>query len=180
IKLPQCGSGRSRTVLPSVLRSSGPWWRESIADACPSPSAVAADCLIRRARFRVFPTVADAPGRLGGSGTEHRETSRGAQVEAVRPTERIDMSHAVVMQVKLPRGDDQAEERMLKEQVIPHARTQAGFQKGMWMRSDDETGMGVVVFDNEDNAQAAMAALKPPAGGPVLISSKVFQIGAEA
>ncbi|HLJ08211.1 MAG TPA: hypothetical protein VKX24_06710 [Acidimicrobiia bacterium] len=90
------------------------------------------------------------------------------------------MSHAVVMQVKLPRGDDQAEERMLKEQVIPHARTQAGFQKGMWMRSDDETGMGVVVFDNEDNAQAAMAALKPPAGGPVLISSKVFQIGAEA
>jgi hypothetical protein len=90
------------------------------------------------------------------------------------------MMHAMVMQVKLPRGDDEAEARMLKEQVIPQAKTQAGFQKGMWMRSDEGTGMGIVVFDNEDNAQAAMAALKPPAGGPVLISSTVYEIGAEA
>jgi hypothetical protein len=80
-------------------------------------------------------------------------------------TGRIEMSHAVVMQVKLSRGDDEADERMLKEQAIPHAKTQAGFQKGMWMRSDDETGMGIVVFDNENNAQAAMSALNPrPAG----------------
>jgi hypothetical protein len=95
-------------------------------------------------------------------------------------TERIEMMHAVVMQVKLPRGDDEAGQRMLEEQVIPHAKAQAGFQKGIWMRSDEETGMGIVIFDNENNAQAAVSALKPPPGGPVLISSTVYEVGAEA
>jgi hypothetical protein len=90
------------------------------------------------------------------------------------------MSHAVVMQVKLPGGNDEADVRMLNEQVIPHAKTQAGFQKGLWMRADDDTGLGIVVFDNEANAQAAVSALKPPPGGPVLISSTVFEVGAEA
>jgi hypothetical protein len=90
------------------------------------------------------------------------------------------MSHAVVMQVKLPGLDDEAGDRMLKEQVIPHAKTQAGFQKGIWMRSDEDTGMGIVVFDNEKNAQAAVSALKPPPGGPVLVSSTVYEVGAEA
>lgn len=90
------------------------------------------------------------------------------------------MSYAVIMQVKLPGLDDEAADRMLNEQVIPHAKTQAGFHKGIWMRSDDGTGMGIVVFDSEDNAQAAASALKPPPGGPVLISSTVFQVGAEA
>jgi hypothetical protein len=38
----------------------------------------------------------------------------------------------------------------------------------------------LVVFDSETNVQAAASALKPLPGGPVLISSAVFQVGAEA
>ena len=63
------------------------------------------------------------------------------------------MSHAVVLQVKLPDGDAAAAEQMLKELVIPHAKSQSGFEKGIWLRSADSAGMGVVVFDTEENAK---------------------------
>ena len=53
------------------------------------------------------------------------------------------MSHAVVMQVKLPEGVSPEErERVLNEQIIPNAKKQSGFQKGVWMRSADNTGVG--------------------------------------
>ena len=38
----------------------------------------------------------------------------------------------------------------------------------------------VVVADTADNAGTAMANLKPPPGGPELISSAVYEVGAEA
>jgi hypothetical protein len=90
------------------------------------------------------------------------------------------MSFAVVMQVKLPEGGD-AEEglRMLQEQVVPHAKAQAGFQKGTWM-NEGGNGIGVVIFDTEEHAEAAKDALKPPPGGPALLSSTVYEVGAEA
>jgi hypothetical protein len=90
------------------------------------------------------------------------------------------MSHAVVLQVKLADGSREEAEQMLKELVVPTAKAQAGFQKGMWMRSDENLGFGVVVFDTAQNAQAAVSALTPPPGGPELISSTVCEIGAEA
>jgi hypothetical protein len=40
--------------------------------------------------------------------------------------------------------------------------------------------MGVVVFDTQENAEAAMGILKPPPGGPKLKSSSVWVVGAEA
>lgn len=89
------------------------------------------------------------------------------------------MAHAVIMQVKL--GDvGNAEEgrRMLEESVVPHARSQAGFQSGLWMHSD-RNGTGVVVFDTESNARAAQEALKPPPGGPELVSSVIAEVGAQ-
>ncbi len=69
---------------------------------------------------------------------------------------------------------------MLKEMVIPTAKAQAGFQSGIWMRSSDNSGIGVVVFDTEEHAEAAMSALKPPPGGPELMSSTVYEVGATA
>jgi len=90
------------------------------------------------------------------------------------------MSHAVVLQVKLAEGSAEEAERMLKELVIPNAKAQSGYQKGIWMRSADNSGLGVVVFDTAENAEAALSALKPPPGGPVLISSTVYEVGAEA
>jgi hypothetical protein len=90
------------------------------------------------------------------------------------------MSHAVVLQVKLLEEDAEEGERMLKELVVPNAKAQSGFEKGIWMRSAENKGLGVVVFDTAENAEAAMSALKPPPGGPELISSTVYEVGAEA
>lgn len=90
------------------------------------------------------------------------------------------MSHAVVLQVKLPEAPPGEAEQMLNEVVIPTAKAQSGFQKGIWMRASDNSGMGVVIFDSEKNAEAAVSALKPPPGGPELLSSTVYEVGAEA
>ena len=89
---------------------------------------------------------------------------------------------AVVMHVKLPEGvspeDDLA---MLNDFVVPLAKSQAGFRNGTWARDDKGHGMGVIVFDTAENAAAAQDVLKPPAGaGPELISSELYEVGAQA
>jgi hypothetical protein len=91
------------------------------------------------------------------------------------------MSHAVVLQVR-PLSEENAGEgeRMLTEVVVPMAKSQRGFQSGIWMRTTDNSGMGVVVFDTAKSAEAASSALKPPPGGPELISSTVYEVGAQA
>lgn len=90
------------------------------------------------------------------------------------------MAFAVVMRVKLPEGDGPEEGlRMLREQVVPHARSQAGFQSGKWMNHHGD-GLGIVVFDSEEHAAAAKDMLKPPPGGPELVSVDVYEVGAEA
>jgi hypothetical protein len=90
------------------------------------------------------------------------------------------MAHAVIMQVKLADGGNTEEgRRMLEEMVVPHARSLAGFQSGIWMNSDGD-GTGVVVFDTHEHAVAAQETLKPPPGGPELVSSVVAEVGAQA
>ncbi|PZS18078.1 MAG: hypothetical protein DLM57_07120 [Pseudonocardiales bacterium] len=90
------------------------------------------------------------------------------------------MPHALVMQVKLLDGGESEEGmRILKEMVVPQAKSQAGFQRGTWMNHGGD-GMGVVVFDSAEHAQAAQEDLKPPPGGPELVSSVIYEVGAEA
>jgi hypothetical protein len=89
---------------------------------------------------------------------------------------------AVVMHVKLPEGvspeDDLA---MLDDFVVPLAKAQAGFKNGTWARDGKGHGMGVIVFDTAENAAAAQDALRPPAAGGVeLISSDLYEVGAQA
>jgi hypothetical protein len=90
------------------------------------------------------------------------------------------MSHAVVMKVQL--GDDvpEAAMKMLNEMVVPNAKSQPGFESGIWMRDTENIGLGVVVFDTEANAKAAEEALKPPPGGPEVLSVKTYEVGAQA
>ena len=90
------------------------------------------------------------------------------------------MPHAVVMHVELSaQGGPDEGLRMLREMVVPHAKSQPGFQNGTWMNNEGK-GMGVVVFDSLEHAEAAKEQLKPPPGGPVLVSSEVFEVGAQA
>ena len=88
------------------------------------------------------------------------------------------MAYAVVMQVNLV-GSAEEGMKMLDEVVIPLAKAQAGFQRGTWMHSEAGTGTGVMVFDAENHASAAMTALQPPPGGPTVINCAVFQIARE-
>ena len=91
------------------------------------------------------------------------------------------MSHAVVINVELPTGGAPEDGlKMLNELVIPQAKSQQGFQNGTWM-NDHGKGMGVVVFDTEDNANAAQKNLRPPEGTPTkFLSSSVYEVGAQA
>jgi len=41
-------------------------------------------------------------------------------------------------------------------------------------------GIGIVVFDTAEHATAAQEALKPPPGGPQLVSSAVYEVAGEA
>lgn len=91
------------------------------------------------------------------------------------------MAHAVVMQVKLPGDADSGDaQRMLEEIVVPLAKSQAGFEHGTWMHDGSNNGMGVIVFDTAEHAEAAKDVLKPPPGGPQLVSAAVHIVAAEA
>ena len=91
------------------------------------------------------------------------------------------MAYAVVMHVKLPeQGDDEEGLKMLTEIVVPHAKSQEGFQNGTWVNDRTGDGMGIVVFATEEQAKAAQEALKPPPGGPELVSSEIYAVGAQA
>lgn len=89
------------------------------------------------------------------------------------------MAHAVVVQVNLSDGGSDEGQQLLEEVVVPNAKSQPGFKRGIWMRNGNE-GRGVVVFETEDQARAAVDQLKPPPGGPTLVSSEVYEVGAEA
>lgn len=91
------------------------------------------------------------------------------------------MSHAVVITVNLPvDGTPEEALKMLNEIVVPQARAQAGFQSGTWM-NDHGNGMGVVVFDTEQNANEAQKYLRPPDGATTtFVSSSVYEVGAQA
>jgi hypothetical protein len=74
-------------------------------------------------------------------------------------------------------------EKLLNEQVIPIITGLPGFQSGVWLRSaDTKTGMGIVVFDSEDNAAAARDGMgqNRPAGAPPITSSDIYFVTGQA
>jgi hypothetical protein len=94
---------------------------------------------------------------------------------------RIKMAAAIVMRVKLPEGaSHEDDQKMLNEFVIPMVKSQVGFKNGTWVHDGNRNGLGVIVFDTEEHATGAQDALKPPAGGPELLSSDLYQVGGQA
>jgi hypothetical protein len=91
------------------------------------------------------------------------------------------MAWALAVTVSLE-GTERSEQ-MLREQIVPTIKQQAGFQSGTWMRSNDGTkGMGVVLYDTQANAEAARAALpqaRPP-GAPPVTNSDLFEVLVQA
>ena len=92
--------------------------------------------------------------------------------------------HAVLVTVDIAAGRGDETEKLLHEGTIPRAKSLAGFQRGVWMRSSDKsTGRGVMLFDTEENATAAVTAVEQgqPPDAPVKIRSvETFEVMAEA
>ncbi len=89
------------------------------------------------------------------------------------------MACAVVVQVRIEPGSGIGHRHaVLSDFVIPQVKTLPGFQKGTWLNDGTGTGTCVVVFDTEDNARAAVAALTP-ANGPAVLSAGVHAVEIE-
>ena len=59
--------------------------------------------------------------------------------------------HAVVVTVTI--SDHEVAESHLRENVVPGVSQAPGFVAGYWTRKD-ESGLGMVIFESEDAAQA--------------------------
>ncbi len=89
------------------------------------------------------------------------------------------MASALVLQVKLV-GTPEEADKMLHEIVVPMAKAQPGFQSGTWCHDGAGHGMGVMVFATAEEAEAAEGVVKPPPGGPEVISSGVWEVSVQA
>lgn len=96
--------------------------------------------------------------------------------------------HGMVINVKIdPDRFDEAEQG-LTEMVVPTVKAQAGFVRGTWLHHRAESrGIGVVVYESKDAAQAAMAmfeqmrAAPESANDPVTVeSAELYDVGAIA
>jgi len=92
------------------------------------------------------------------------------------------MPYAVKFEVTLPDLSPDEDQKMLDEMVVTAAKQQPGFVRGVWMRkvATPSEGVGVVVFETEQQANDAADALKPPPGGPELRAADIYEIGALA
>jgi hypothetical protein len=67
--------------------------------------------------------------------------------------------HAIVVRVTIK--DEQAGEKLLREEVVPRVSGAPGFVAGYWTRRDD-TGLSMLVFESEEAAQAVAGQIESP------------------
>jgi len=70
--------------------------------------------------------------------------------------------HAVVVNVTI--NDPEAANTMLQGEVVPRVKEAPGLVTAYWARSDEGKGGSMIVFESEENAQAAADRLRegPP------------------
>ena len=66
--------------------------------------------------------------------------------------------HAVAVYVTIT--DFEPARQGLLERVVPAASQAPGFVAGYWTRSEDNKGLGMVVFESEDAARAAAERIR--------------------
>ena len=67
--------------------------------------------------------------------------------------------HAIVVRVTIK--DQQAGEKVLREQVVPLVSGAPGFVAGYWTRRDDN-GLSMLVFESEEAAQGLAGQIQSP------------------
>jgi hypothetical protein len=71
--------------------------------------------------------------------------------------------HAVAAYVSI-KDFDRAHQALV-EQIVPAVSQAPGFVAGYWTRSEDNRGLGMMVFESEDNARA-VAEMVQSQGSP--------------
>jgi hypothetical protein len=91
--------------------------------------------------------------------------------------------HAIVVTVAIEPGQAEASQAILNEQVVPRVAAASGFSTGFWTQGAAGTdGLSMVVFDTEDNANAAaeMARNMPLPPGVTMRGVEVRAVVAHA
>jgi hypothetical protein len=93
--------------------------------------------------------------------------------------------HAVVGHVSIDLSRSDEAEQQLHGMVVPMVSQAKGFVSGVWSHSDaDGKGVSIVVFENEEDAQALvtqMQAIGMPPDSPVALDSvEVYRVSATA
>jgi hypothetical protein len=92
--------------------------------------------------------------------------------------------HGFVGTVEIDASRSDEALKLLQEFTIPTAKSQPGFVRGVWLRSDDGSiGRSVLLFDTKEHAESAadVARQGPPPGAPVTVRNvEVFEVVAEA
>ena len=92
--------------------------------------------------------------------------------------------HAVLVEVDTSGADPEEAMRRLREEIVPTVKQAPGFQSGTWLRpNQDAKGAGLLLFDTEENAQAAasiVAVGASPQPGVVVERSEVREVAVTA
>ena len=79
--------------------------------------------------------------------------------------------------------DEDAAQEQLEERIVPMVKGSEGFLRAIWLRNRETgKGLGVVVFDTREHAEA-LAAQVPPGGPDDPVSREhlgIYEIAAEA
>ena len=69
--------------------------------------------------------------------------------------------HAVVVQVTV--HDPDPDTARLRDEIVPRVSQAPGFVTGYWLRTGDDKGLSVIVFESEDAAQGAVEMIQAAA-----------------
>ena len=89
--------------------------------------------------------------------------------------------HAVLINVTV--SDREAAEAALHGEVVPRVSQAPGFVAGYWTRSEDDSGLSMIVFESEDAAEGAKAQIEqqgPPNEAVTIDSVEVREVVANA
>jgi hypothetical protein len=93
--------------------------------------------------------------------------------------------HAVLVEVDTSgQSDREAGLKILREEIVPGVAKSPGFQAGYWLRPmEDAKGASLVLFDTEENAEAASQMLvvgASPSPGVTVVRKEVREVAASA
>lgn len=93
--------------------------------------------------------------------------------------------HAVLIEVDISGQPDRAAGlKVLREEIVPRVSQSPGFQAGYWLRpTEDAKGASLVLFDTEENAEAASQMLtvgSTAAPGVTVTRREVREVAASA